>query len=420
MMGLGRPVGAAVACPNGKQLNIVAHEDDDLLFLNPDIVTAVRAGKCVRTVAVTAGDAGGDASYWRSRERGARAAYANMANVSNSWSVGTTNLNGRPLATSTLNANPKVSLIFMRLPDGNGGGEGFDSNNYASLQKLWFSKINSMQTVDGTANYDKQGLANTLTAVLADYQTSDVRTQNFNGYFDEGDHSDHEATAFFVRLAQQQYASNTTLSGYLGYQSADMPINVSGNNLTLKSNAFFAYGRYDDGVCDSWATCDGDMYGDWLRRQYVVGQQPKSTIPTGGSNVARQASATASSEESGSGQTAAKAIDGSTEGFPLDYTREWASSDGGAGTWFNLHWSTPKTINRVVLYDRPNADDQITHATLRFSDGSTRSVGTLYNNGWPLVISFSNKTTTDVRLTVDTVSGATANVGLSEIEAWTP
>jgi hypothetical protein len=54
-------VSAAVAqplCNNGASMNIVAHEDDDILFLSPDLVHDIRHGRCVRTVFVTAGDAG--------------------------------------------------------------------------------------------------------------------------------------------------------------------------------------------------------------------------------------------------------------------------------------------------------------------------------------------------------------------------
>ena len=39
-------------------MQIVAHEDDDLLFMNPDLEHAIDAGSCVRTIYVTAGDAG--------------------------------------------------------------------------------------------------------------------------------------------------------------------------------------------------------------------------------------------------------------------------------------------------------------------------------------------------------------------------
>ena len=64
---------AAAPCGTNVTMNIVAHEDDDLLFQNPMVLQRVRAGACLRTVFATAGDSGTDAdSYWRDREDGAR------------------------------------------------------------------------------------------------------------------------------------------------------------------------------------------------------------------------------------------------------------------------------------------------------------------------------------------------------------
>lgn len=65
----------AAGCSLGSTLNVVAHEDDDLLFLSPDLLHNIQAGRCVRTVFVTAGDSGAGAGYWQGREAGSKAAY---------------------------------------------------------------------------------------------------------------------------------------------------------------------------------------------------------------------------------------------------------------------------------------------------------------------------------------------------------
>ncbi len=136
-------------------------------------------------------------------------------------------------------------------------------------------------------------------------------------------------------------------------------------------------------------------------------------------NVASQATVTASSQNANTGQTAAKTVDGSHDGYPGDPTREWATAGGRAGSWLNLAWSSAQTLDRVVLYDRPNSNDQVTGATLTFSDGSTVSVPTLNNEGAAVTVSFPARSTTSLRLTIDSVSASTSNVGLAEIEAWT-
>ena len=95
------------------------------------------------------------------------------------------------------------------------------------------------------------------------------------------------------------------------------------------------------------------------------------------SDLALLATATASSQNTNTGQTANKAIDGVIDGYPGDYTKEWATVGGGAGSWLKLTWSSPQTVNRIVLYDRPNLNDQITGGNIQFSDGSSVTVGPL-------------------------------------------
>ena len=138
------------------------------------------------------------------------------------------------------------------------------------------------------------------------------------------------------------------------------------------------------------------------------------------SNVARAAgvSVSASSQNSSTGQTAVKAVDGSAVGYPGDYTREWATSGGKAGSWIQLTWSSPVTIDRVVLYDRPNTGDQVTAGNLAFSAGAAVSVGSLSNSGAATTVTFSARTVTSVRFNITSVSASTVNVGLSEFEVW--
>jgi parallel beta-helix repeat protein len=135
-------------------------------------------------------------------------------------------------------------------------------------------------------------------------------------------------------------------------------------------------------------------------------------------NIAVQASATASSQNTTNSQTANKAIDGIKDGYPNDYTKEWATIGEKAGAWIQLNWISPETINKIILYDRPNANDQITAGTLTFSDGSSISVPILNNDGNGITLTFPAKNVTWVRLTVSSVSATSQNIGLSEMEIY--
>jgi hypothetical protein len=137
-------------------------------------------------------------------------------------------------------------------------------------------------------------------------------------------------------------------------------------------------------------------------------------------NVALLATATASSQNTSTGQLASSAIDGVISGYPADNTAEWATVGGGVGSWLKLTWSEPYTLSSVVLFDRPNLADQITSGTLAFSDGTVLSFGALANAGTPglTVTPTTPITTTSVLMTVTGVSASTLNVGLSEIQAF--
>jgi hypothetical protein len=118
------------------------------------------------------------------------------------------------------------------------------------------------------------------------------------------------------------------------------------------------------------------------------------------------------------GQTADKVVDGIALGDPIDDTTEWATLGGVAGSWIQLDFPAATTINGVVLVDRPNLVDQITGATLVFSDASTFSTGALANNGSPVSIGFPARTTESIRLIITSVSVTTRNIGLAEFETY--
>jgi uncharacterized repeat protein (TIGR02543 family) len=140
-----------------------------------------------------------------------------------------------------------------------------------------------------------------------------------------------------------------------------------------------------------------------------------SALPT---NIASLATVTASSQSSSTGQTAVKAVDGVIDGYPGDYTKEWATNGEKSGAWLNLSWATSYAVNQVVLYDRPNVNDNITSATITFSDGSSIIVGPLNNDGTATTYTFPARVITGLKMTVTGVSSNTQNVGLSEIQVF--
>lgn len=265
-----RPVLSVASCHNGKNMNIVAHQDDDILFLSPDLLDSIDEGDCVRTVYVTAGNDGRTASYWTKREDGAKAAYAMMAGEDNNWTNSVVQTSAGTVSLSVLKDDPRISLMFMRLPDGDHNGSGFKLNDHQSLQKLWDGAIPSIQAVDQSASYTKDDLVIVLTDLIRSYAPSTLNTQDYAGAYGDGDHSDHHTVAYMTKLAQDNYDKPHNFVGYEDYTTAKKPANLSSEAFLRKQEAFFAYATYDPHVCDTEAICSHLGYGAWLPRQYTL------------------------------------------------------------------------------------------------------------------------------------------------------
>ena len=259
-------------------MQIVAHPDDDLLFLNPDILRDIEAGHCVRTVFVTTGDANRDDSYWPRREDGVRAAYAIMAGADDAWTATTIAIAGNDLTTVTLDAAPAISLVFMRLPDGNRRGTGNRIHDFESLKRLWEGDIPTSSAVDGTATYDRESLQRTLTGLIDDFGAGTVRTQDWTIEFGAGDNADHTATAFFAREAARMSPAEHTLVAYAGYPSWRRAANVSGHDLGAKAAAIVAYAAHDPKMCVEPQCVDAFVASIRAARQYVVAIELVGTV----------------------------------------------------------------------------------------------------------------------------------------------
>jgi LmbE family N-acetylglucosaminyl deacetylase len=265
LLGLASAAMAQPECDNGASMNIVAHEDDDILFLSPHLIHDIRNGRCVRTVFVTAGDAGKGLPYAKSRENGARSAYAQMAGVKSAWTISDAQIPDYPIPIYTLRGHSKISLVFLRLPDGDFDGGGWSKNDYQSLQKLLWDTIHEIRAIDGSNSFTKTSLQSSLLKLIKDYRPDTLRTQDIN--FVVWDHSDHRAVASLIGGANMRYTAPHTFISYRDYIDLFYAQNIFGSDLVAKENAFRAYARHDCLI--GCYTCFFNPYFYWLKRQYV-------------------------------------------------------------------------------------------------------------------------------------------------------
>jgi len=155
-----------------------------------------------------------------------------------------------------------------------------------------------------------------------------------------------------------------------------------------------------------------------IKASFVVNGKPFEFAFSDGSemlteipgNIARLAKATSSS-----GSTKGL-IDGVAGGYPKDQAEEWASKEEKAGAWVKLEWSSPKTIDKVVLFDRPNLNDHVLEGRLEFSDGSSVPFGELENEAKEgKIVHFQPKQVSWLKVVIGKAGAKTENIGLSEL-----
>ncbi len=163
----------------------------------------------------------------------------------------------------------------------------------------------------------------------------------------------------------------------------------------------------------------GSRYGMCLQevRLLAPGDSQDSDALNSPDNIACEATLTVSSTHPDYSATAA--VDGTVDGFPRNTRREWASNGEKQTAMLRLTWASPRTINRVWLFDRPNTLDQVTGGMLVFSDGSTLATGALPDDASQgLEVSFEPKTVEWLIFAVTAVKSGSPNIGLSEIAVF--
>ncbi|MBM7173123.1 PIG-L family deacetylase [Streptomyces sp. G44] len=271
----------------------VAHQDDDLLFVNPEIAEDFDRGHCLRVVYVTAGDAhlawrGG---YAARRERGVQQAYSALAGrptrpgEPSPWQAAPVRVGGRTVHGVRLDGGPRrpdIRLLFLRLPD---GGWRDEAARRHTLLALFQSRVRSLRAVDGSAQYTEAALVATLAALIERFRPGTVRTLDFantalkSSGEEWADHNDHAVTARYLRLAAlraRPAGGPPRLTGHEGYGTAVRPPNLGAAEAARKAALFAHYYVHDERRA---VTCPGQhcaptrrvaaQYARWLERGYT-------------------------------------------------------------------------------------------------------------------------------------------------------
>jgi LmbE family N-acetylglucosaminyl deacetylase len=258
---------------NGDMI-LVAHQDDDLLFMNPTINALIDGDAPVTSVYLTAGDAGLDEAYWGDRELGMKAAYGAMANASDwvdetvSVEVGGSQFD---IASSYLASEPDIRLYFLRLPDGFSDGTGSEQYGNQSLEQLWEGQIGSITSVDGANSYTQMELTGVLTSLMDLQQPDQFRILDNTSPNADIEHSDHLHATEFATVALQDYNADFTVTSYVGYASWGLEENLTPTDTEDVRDFFLDYAAFDPQVLDGGGGLQ-EAYVEWVQREYVANE----------------------------------------------------------------------------------------------------------------------------------------------------
>ncbi|MCX5463033.1 PIG-L family deacetylase [Alcaligenes parafaecalis] len=268
---------AADACHGSRDLVVVGHMDDDLLFMNPDLSSNIQAGACMQVLYLTASERKGGLEYMYSREQGVRAAYAYMAGLVNEWQQTRLMVGSASIAQFTLRARPGIQLSHLRLQDpwlGPGWG------SLTPLSRAESVPGQTVQTLDSPQQtLNREQLVQTLAALIRLYRPTSVR------YLDDTNpvpytqlcwrctghgHPDHIASARLVREAMLAAPGNYAQIGYVDYPIQEQASNLTLNEIHSKTEIFRRYAWHDQHACKGPAVCQepAGPAAAWVQRSY--------------------------------------------------------------------------------------------------------------------------------------------------------
>jgi LmbE family N-acetylglucosaminyl deacetylase len=266
---------------------VVAHPDDWQLFMGDVAAQAVRGRGRTTFIYLTAGEAGRAAAYWEAREQGALASVAFGLGVAPPDAVG--EAGGRRFTVACVDVDfagypvrrcglGGIASYFLRLPDGNLEGQGFEATGNRSLMKLEAGNAPSLARVDGNGSLAAWSqVLEVVRAILRAESSANgaaghkvrVHASDPDTDFNPRDHADHRATG---RLAASIAAEGGFgLSQYAGYSTSEWPSNLTASQFAEKAGLFMAYDRARVLVKPEWSAY-AELpagYSSWLSRTYL-------------------------------------------------------------------------------------------------------------------------------------------------------
>ncbi len=255
---------------------VTPHPDDWQLFMNPNAYHAVSdSNQHVIFLHLTSGDAGHGMEYndfTRAREEGSKRALRFLLkaafpreNFDQTITDTVEIINDFKIETFSYH---NIKAYFLRLPDGNYDGSGYERHNQESIKKIVSGEKLTINTIDGINTYTLDDLISTINRIIPtpnELNPLSVHIAETDSEINPDDHSDHISTAELVKLVLTE-KKPYRLFEYIEYHSNSMPMNVFPDEYQV---SVATWGATISGVSDfgHYSTWD-ETHNSWLGRQY--------------------------------------------------------------------------------------------------------------------------------------------------------
>lgn len=288
-------MGGKVSTPSGSRngfLQIVAHPDDDLFFMSPELHATLASGDPSTTVYLAAGDL---QDMPRRRQAGLKSAYAAACGVASAWTKSMrTFASGAQAEVYTLDARPSVALVFLNLRDqASLPSLGSDTAGFSTVtvNPDWFTDnggncpdVVPTQTgtgngTDGTYTHTRATVVAALRELLDAYYPAALRTLDPVPLGD--DHADHTGAAKLALAAAAVHNSGSDgrllVASYRGYNIGTLPYNIGAAELAIKRDKLDIYiaAAHCAGGSATWLE---PMYPRWSRGSNWVTANQDGTL----------------------------------------------------------------------------------------------------------------------------------------------
>lgn len=261
---------------NRISIYLIAHQDDSILFMEPQLSTDLVDVNC-RTIVihVTAGDAGIDDTYWQARETAAvdSVVFRLSENGAVQQSTGMQMLSGKSFRQDEIN---HMAMYFLRLPDGNKNGSGFSRQKHGSLEHLQNKTINQLHTVDHNAVYQSFDELVDLLHTVVEQELSGCRVNSdclilnypeYDKLISPNDHSDHYSTGQLGAALLQ--LGNGMQRIYTHYACLAHDKHLYGDALFWKTGMFAIYHQAVLKECGYSTLGEKSHYQQWCSRESI-------------------------------------------------------------------------------------------------------------------------------------------------------